>query len=62
MKMLELKEKAKKLGVKPGKLSKVELIRQTQQAEGFNACFGTANGSCPHTTCCFYDDCLKTTN
>lgn len=62
MKMPELKEKAKYLGVNPSKLKKTELIMAIQQAEGFTVCFGTTNGTCENLDCCFMKDCLKIKN
>jgi hypothetical protein len=59
MKMTEVKEKAKALGITAGKIKKVELIHAIQIAEGNTPCFGTSNGQCVHTDCCFMDDCLK---
>ena len=58
MSLPQLKAKAKKLGVDPGKMGKTELIHSIQRAEGFNACFGQANGYCPQEACCFRGDCL----
>jgi len=60
MKMSEIKEKAKRLGVTPGKMKKVDLIHAIQTAEHNKPCFGTSNGQCPYTDCCFLEDCLKT--
>jgi len=57
--MLEIKKKAKNLGVNPGKMKKTELIHALQQAEGCTACFGKSDGQCPYTDCCFMQDCLK---
>lgn len=59
MKMLEVKEKAKNLGITVGKMKKADLIHAVQTAEGNTPCFGWANGHCPNTDCCFIDDCLK---
>ncbi len=59
MKMPEIRDKAKALGIKPGKMRKAELITAIQTAEGNTPCFGTSNGYCPYTDCCFMDDCLK---
>jgi len=59
MKMPEIKQKAKMLGMRPGKMKKTELIRAIQLAEGYTPCFGTSNGQCLHTDCCFMEDCLK---
>jgi len=59
MKIFEIKEKAKSLGIKPGNLKKTELIHAIQTAEGNTPCFGrSTNSSCPHTNCCFMDECL----
>lgn len=59
MKMPEIKRKAQALGITPGKMKKVELIHSIQIAEGYTPCFGTSNGECPYTNCCFMEDCLK---
>ena len=59
MKTLEIKGKAKSLGIKAGSMKKTDLIHEIQKAEGYTPCFGTANGSCPNTNCCFMEDCLK---
>ncbi len=55
--MPEIKNKAKALGIRPGKMKKEELIRAVQSAEGNNPCFGTAGGDCTNTECCFIRDC-----
>ena len=60
MKANEVKEKAKSLGIDCGKMKKTELIRAIQEAEGNTPCFGTSNGNCQYTDCCFIEDCLKT--
>ena len=59
MKLSEIKKKAKKLGVKPGKMGKTELIRSIQRAEGNFDCFGTATDYCDQLGCSWRDDCLK---
>jgi hypothetical protein len=60
MKMQEVREKAKVLGLKKTfGLSKAELIRQIQMAEGNFDCFGTAKDFCDQFQCCFREDCLK---
>ena len=38
MKVLVIKEKAKSLGIRPGKMKKAELIDAIQQAEGYIRC------------------------
>ncbi len=60
MKIGQIKEKAQALGINPGKMKKTELIHAIQHAEGNTACFGTAEGFCPNSDCCFMHDCLKT--
>ncbi len=61
MPMLKVKNKAKKLGVTPGKMNKYDLIHAIQQAEHYNPCYGTSNGQCGNSNCCFMTDCLKVT-
>jgi len=60
--MSEIKSKAQNLGINPGTMKKTELIRSIQKAEGNNACYGTTNGTCQWTECCFRSDCLKIRN
>jgi hypothetical protein len=57
--MSDIKIKAKALGIEPGNMKKPELIHAIQKAEGYTPCFGTSNGHCPYTDCCFIKDCLK---
>jgi hypothetical protein len=59
LKMPEIKQKAQGLGITPGKMSKLDLIHAIQVAEGCRPCFGTSNGQCPYTDCCFLKDCFK---
>jgi hypothetical protein len=60
MKMQEVREKAKALGLRNiFGLSKGELIRRIQRAEGNFDCFGTAQDFCDQYQCCFREDCLK---
>ncbi len=59
MKMAEIRSKAQALGIKPGNMSKAELIRAIQKAEHNEPCYGTSGGQCAHTDCCFREDCLK---
>jgi len=60
MSMPEIKMKARSLGIIPGKMKKSDLIHAIQVAEGYTPCFGRSGGHCPHTNCCFMNDCLKT--
>jgi hypothetical protein len=57
MRMAEVKEKAKQLGIKPGRMRKAELIRAIQKAEGNIPCFQTDVDACGETGCCWRDDC-----
>ena len=60
MKMKDVRERAKALGLKNTfGLSKAELIRRIQKAEGNFDCFGTATDYCDQPECCFKEDCLK---
>ena len=59
MKMPELRAKAKSLGIKPGKMKKMDLVHAIQMAEGYTPCFGRSGGYCPNLDCCFMADCLK---
>jgi len=62
MKMADIKDKARTLGIKSGKMKKTELIHTIQRAEGCTACYGTSNGDCPQFECCFRADCFTTKN
>ena len=62
MTMGEIKDKAKNLGITAGTMKKTELVRAIQNAEGNQACYGTTNGTCQWTECCFRPDCLKIRN
>ena len=59
MKLTEVKKKAKGLGIQPGKMKKIDLIHSIQTAENNAPCYGTSNGECSQTACCFMQDCLK---
>ena len=58
MNITQVREKAKSLGIKAGKIQKAELIRQIQVSEGNFPCFGTAKDYCDQTDCAFREDCL----
>jgi hypothetical protein len=60
MTMPEIKQRAKRMGIKPGKMKKAELIHTIQMAEGYTACYGRSNGECPRLECCWRSDCFKT--
>ena len=59
MTMAEIGQKAISRGIQPGQMDKAELIHSIQRAEGNAPCFGTSNGQCPYTDCCFMADCLE---
>lgn len=59
MNMHAIRQFAKTLSVDPGKLSKPELIKKIQLAEGNFDCFGTAiSGECNQVNCTWRSDCL----
>jgi len=60
MLMKEIRVLAKKMGLKPGRLSKMNLIRLIQKSEGNNICFGSnQSASCGQPSCLWLDDCQK---
>jgi len=58
MNIAEIKNRAKKLGIIPGKLKKEELILSIQKAEGNTPCFGTGTEACPYLNCYWRHDCI----
>ncbi len=59
MQMQEIRNIAKLLGLKTSRMSKVDLVRQIQMAEGNFECFATAvDGYCDRTDCSWRDDCF----
>ena len=59
MQMQEIRNIAKLLGIKTSRLSKVDLVRQIQIAEGNFECFATAtDGYCDRKDCNWRDDCF----
>jgi hypothetical protein len=59
MGMPQIRMKAKSYGITPAKMNKLDLIHAIQVAEGYRPCFGTSNGQCQYTNCCFLEDCLR---
>lgn len=60
MNMKSIRHLAKTLSVEPGTLSKTELIKKIQIAEGNFDCYGSAiNGECDQVECAWRDDCLS---
>jgi hypothetical protein len=58
MKMTEIRNKAKGLGLAPDKRTpRTDLVRAIQTAEGYTACFNTGVKHCPYLDCCFREDC-----
>ncbi len=61
MVMQEIRDIARDNGIKPGKLSKVMLVRTIQESEGNTVCFATAiSGECEQHGCLWRNDCLAT--
>ena len=59
MQMQEIRTKAKEFGLKTGKQTKVDLVRQIQVAEGNFSCFATAtDGVCDQMDCIWREDCF----
>jgi len=58
MNITEIKEKAKRLGVEAGKLTKGDLIRAIQKKEGNFPCFETAKDFCDQLKCAWRKACL----
>jgi hypothetical protein len=56
----EIRERAKRLGIAPGKRKKAELIHTIQTVECCTPCYGRSSGECPWLDCCWRSDCLKT--
>ncbi|MCL5024216.1 MAG: SAP domain-containing protein [Nitrospirae bacterium] len=60
MKMLEIREIAKRKGIEAGKLKKTELVRAIQKVEGYSECFATPYGhECNQPHCLWREDCMK---
>jgi len=58
MNMVEIKKKAKKMGIKPGKQRKADLIKTIQVEEGNSPCFQSEiAASCRQEDCCWRQDC-----
>ena len=58
MKMADVRQQAKLLGIKPGRKHRADLIREIQKAEGNFPCFRTAHGFCDQHECSWRKDCL----
>jgi hypothetical protein len=58
MKMTEVQNIAKKMGIKSKNFKKADLIRKIQTEEGNRPCFQMNGGSCDQMDCCWRKDCL----
>ena len=59
MKTDDIRNLAKNLDIKPGKLNKTELVRSIQRKEGNFDCFASAaNGDCDQFYCFWREDCF----
>lgn len=63
MNMQEIKHIAKDYGIKTTRMTKAQLIKQIQVAEGNFDCFATpVNAECDQIGCLWRDDCLTRTS
>jgi len=59
MKMQEIRDLAKEIGIKPSRMSMVQLIQTIQLSEGNFDCFASAiNGVCDQVGCKWRDNCF----
>ncbi|MHC1759389.1 MAG: SAP domain-containing protein [Negativicutes bacterium] len=58
MKLLEVKEIAKGMGIRLGKMNKAEIIRAIQAQEDNTPCFETFVENCGQENCLWRDDCI----
>jgi len=58
MKLADIKQKARALGINPMHMKKPDVIRAIQKAEGNTPCFGSSTPDCPQTNCCWRVDCM----
>ncbi|MGD0336928.1 MAG: hypothetical protein ABSB18_07540 [Candidatus Omnitrophota bacterium] len=60
MRLVDIERKARQLGIKnTWKLSKKELVKAIQRAEGNFDCFGTITAYCDQLSCCWRIECLR---
>lgn len=58
--MIETRDIARQLGIRPTRMEKVELIRSIQRAEGNFDCFGTAaEEECSQEECLWREECFR---
>ncbi len=59
MNLKMIRNRAKKVGMKPGKMKKADLIRSIQRTEGYFDCFASAlDNECDQQACLWRDDCF----
>jgi hypothetical protein len=59
MKMQDIREIARKQGIKSGKLTKLALVQAIQESEQNTPCFGTTYvNTCGQEQCLWREDCL----
>jgi len=59
MKMQEIRDLAKEIGIKPSRMSMVQLIQTIQLSEGNFDCFASAiDGVCDQVGCKWRDNCF----
>ncbi|MBU0730461.1 MAG: hypothetical protein KKE17_08870 [Proteobacteria bacterium] len=58
MQMVQIKKRAKELGISAGKMKKADLIHAIQIKEGNIACFQTGLITCDQYACCWRSDCM----
>jgi len=59
MDISEVRKRASCLGIDVGSKGKFELIREIQQREGYEPCYGSLKWGCRYSSdCCFAEDCL----
>ncbi len=59
MQMQLIRDLARERGIKSGRLSKINLVREIQRSEGNFSCFATAtSGDCDQLDCLWRDDCF----
>ena len=60
MNMQSIRERAKTMGIKTARMSKLNLVREIQNMEGNFPCFGTdTEASCDQLMCMWREDCAS---
>lgn len=59
MKEKDIREIARKMGIKTGKMKKAELIRAIQKAEGNIPCYAIRGHECDQINCLWREDCIE---